>query len=263
MFSIRRGALLGSVLLCLCFVSSFGAALSQSTTPSRSAQPPALPTYIEEFFLSEGVRSENRGELQFTLDAIKQKNHRSPEDGSSAELDIEYGMTDRLQFGLELPYGIQSTAFSALPRRWSSVSPSLLYQFVRSNRPFALCLAMGVDLPLNSQGDVGYEPQILVAKGIGTFQIHSSFIPEFDEEGTSLAYNVAALRPVAHHFIPTLEWNGRRQGGVNTEYLTPGLYKHLPHHLEVGAAAPVGLSKRSSPVGVVVKMTWELGDDDD
>ncbi|MEO6924070.1 MAG: hypothetical protein ABI142_09610 [Bryocella sp.] len=60
-----------------------------------------------------------------------------------------------------------------------------------------------------------------------------------------------------------MELNGRRQSGVNSFYLTPGLYKHLPHRLELGAAAPIGLSRRSSPIGIIVKMTWEMGGDDD
>ena len=74
---------------------------------------------------------------------------------------------------------------------------------------------------------------------------------------------MAALRPIAHHLIPTLEFNGRRNSGVNSFYVTPGIYKHLPHRLEMGVGVPMGAGSHSSPIGVVIKVTWEIGGDDD
>jgi hypothetical protein len=230
--------------------------------PAPRAQN-ALPVYIEEFFLSEAVRSEEHGELQLTLDAMASSGRGSAADGKSAGLDIEYGITWRLQFGMEMPYGIQSTATSELPVSWSTLNASLLYQFIRSNHPFALSGAMGVNLPLTSRGSVSYEPELLAAKGFGKLQIHASFIPELSGDDTSLEYNVAALHPFAHHLIPTLEFNGRRNSGVNSFYVTPGIYKHLPHRLEMGVGVPAGVGRFSNPVGAVFKMTWEIGGDDD
>jgi hypothetical protein len=139
----------------------------------------------------------------------------------------------------------------------------LLYQFIRSNHPFALSGAMGVNLPLTSRGSVSYEPEVMAAKGFGKLQIHASFAPELSDDDKSLEYNVAALRPFALHLIPTLEFNGRRNSGANSFYVTPGIYKHLPHRLEVGVGVPAGVSRLSSPVGVMIKMTWEMGGDDD
>ena len=52
-----------------------GAGLSQARMEGQVVAPKsapaagdALPVYIEEFFLSEAVRSEDKGELQFTVD---------------------------------------------------------------------------------------------------------------------------------------------------------------------------------------------------
>jgi hypothetical protein len=240
------------------------AAMNQApgAKPASTAQD-VLPVYIEEFFLSEAVRSEEHGELQWTVDSMAFRGKGSGADGQSAELDIEYGITRRLQAGMETPYGIQSTAASELPVSWSTLNASLLYQFIRSNHPFALSAAMGVNLPLTARGSTSYEPEVMAAKGFGKLQIHTSFIPELGGDDKSLEYNVASLRPFAHHLIPTLEFNGRRNSGVNSFYVTPGIYKHLPHRLEIGAAVPAGLRRFSSPVGVVVKMTWEIGGDDD
>jgi hypothetical protein len=232
--------------------------------PAKTAQTlqEVLPEYIQEFFLSEAVRSQERGEVQLTMAGTAFRDHGSAADGRSAAFDFEYGITRRFQFGAELPYGIHSTATSELPVSWSTVSASLLYQFVRSNRPFALSAAMGVNLPVTSRGQTSYEPELLAAKQFGTLQIHISFIPELSADETSLQYNVAAVKPIAQDLRPTLEFSGRRNAGINTFYVTPGIYQHLPHRLEIGAGVPIGASNLSSPIGVVVKMTWEFGGDD-
>jgi hypothetical protein len=230
--------------------------------PAQTGQD-VLPVYIEEFFLSEAVRSEEHGELQFTLDEMSFRGKGSAADGKSADLDIEYGITRRLQLGMEVPYGIQSTASSELPVSWSTMNVSLLYQFIRSNHPFALSGSTGVNVPLTSRGEIAFEPEVLIAKAFGKLQIHTSVIPELSDDDKSLEYNVAAVRPFAHHMIPTLEFNGRRNKGLNSFYVTPGIYKHLPHRMEIGVGVPAGVSNHSSPIGVVVKMTLEFGGDDD
>lgn len=223
----------------------------------------AMPEYIEDFFLSDAVRSENRGELQLTVDAMSSRNHRSAADGSSVGLDLEYGLTDRLQLALELPYGIHSTATSAIPARWSAISTGVLYQFIRSSHPFALSIGAGADLPLNSRGEADFEPELVMAKVFGRVQVHASFEPEISKDDTSLNYNLAAVRPWPHSLYPTFEFNGRRDDMVNSFYFTPGLYRRLPHHLEFGVGVPVGAGQHSSPVGAVFKMTWEIGGDED
>jgi hypothetical protein len=234
------------------------------TPDIKGAQTPKndFPEYIQEFFLSEAVRSQEKGEVQLTLEAAAFRVHQSPADGKSAGFDFEYGITPRLQIGTELPYGIQSTSTSELPVSWSTMNASLLYQFIRSNHPFALSGVLGANFPLTSRGEAGFEPELLAAKAFGTLQIHTSFIPEFSKSEKSLAYNVAAVRPFAHDLRPTLEFSGRRNVGANSFYVTPGIYKHLPHRLEVGAGIPIGANGHSSLVGVVFKMTWEFGGDD-
>jgi hypothetical protein len=250
------------VLACIANTASAQAPAAQPAPTAVSSNGP-LPEYIEEFFLSEAVRSEERTELQLTLGGAAFRGCGSSMDGKSADVDIEYGITDRLQLGFEAPYGIQSTATSEIPTSWSAADIRLLYQFIRGNHPFALSCAMGINTPLTSRGDLSYEPELLIAKAIGKLQIHTSVIPELNDEETSLEYNVAAVRPLAHHFIPTLEFNGRRNPGTNSFYVTPGIYKHLPRRLEIGVAVPAGMGHYSSPAGVVFKMTWEIGGDKD
>ncbi|MGD0157283.1 MAG: hypothetical protein ABSB50_14390 [Terracidiphilus sp.] len=232
---------------------------SQATTAANGP----LPEYIEEFFLSEAVRSEERTELQLTVSGAAFRGRGGSMDGSSADFDIEYGLTNRLQLGFEVPYGIQSRLASETPVSWSTADISLLYQFIQGNHPFALSGAMGVNAPLSSRGDLSYEPELLIAKAFGTLQIHTSLIPELGGDDTSLDYNLAAVRPFNHRWIPTFEFNGRRNAGVNSFYFTPGIYRHLPHRFEMGLGVPVGAGEHSNPVGVIFKATWEIGGDKD
>lgn len=262
-FHAARLARVAFILFCV-----FPWGTSRAQAPAQPAPPPAaangpIPEYIEEFFLSEAVRSEEQTELQLTVSGAAFRGRGSAMDGDSAGLDIEYGLTDRLQLGFEAPYGIQSTPTSEIPTSWSTADISLLYQFIRGNHPFALSGAMGVNAPLTSRGYLSYEPEILLAKAFGKLQIHTSVIPEFGGDGNSLEYNVASVRPLAHHWIPTLEFNGRRNSGVNSFYITAGIYKHLPHRFEMGVAVPAGMGLHSSPFGVIFKATWEVGGDKD
>ena len=221
-----------------------------------------MPEYVEEFFLSEAVRSEERGELQLTLDGTTSGGRGSAADGKSVDLDMEYGITQRLQLGIEIPYGIESTASSELPVSWSTMNAGVLYQFIRSSHPFALSAGIGVNLPVTFRGNASLEPELLAAKEFGKLQIHTSIIPELSNEEKSLAYNAATVRPLGQSIRPTLEFSGRRNGGVNSFYVTPGMYEHLADRLEIGVGVPFGTGGKSSSVGLVVKMTWEIGGKD-
>lgn len=267
--SIRPAPSLRFVCICLIIGTTFPAAAQKPASQSDNGLPPAvtangpLPEYIEEFFLSEAVRSEERTELQLTVDSAAFRGRGDSMDGDAADLDIEYGLTDRLQLGFEAPYGIRSTPTSETPVSWSAAGIGILYQFIRGNHPFALSGAMGVEAPLTARGgDLSYQPELLIAKAFGRLQIHTSFIPDLGDD-TSFEYNVAADRPIPHHWIPTLEFNGRRDSAVNSFYVTPGIYKHLPHRFEAGFAVPLGAGPHANPVGVIFKMTWEIGGDKD
>jgi hypothetical protein len=250
----------------LALLLSAGAA-GRGQTPAVAAPAPgartAMPEYIEDFFLSEAVRSEDRNEMQITLAAFASRRNGSAADGSSVALDLEYGITNRLQLALELPYGIRASETSELPPRWSAMSVGVLYQFIRSDRPFALSAGATAGVPLNTQGDASFDPLLLMAKTFGVTQVHFSVEPEIGAEESSLAYNLAAVRPWPHHLYPTLEFNGRRNGGVNSFYGTPGLYRRLPHRLEVGLGVPVGMGTHSSRIGAAFNMTLEIGGDED
>jgi hypothetical protein len=229
--------------------------------PSNAANAP-LQNYVEEFLLSDAVRSEDKGEVQFTISAEGLR-HR----GTDAGLDIECGITNRLQFTFEAPYGIQQRVLSDTPVSWSAASIGGQYQFIRSNHPFALSAAFAFGVPLNSRGEGDYEPEILLAKGVGRSQFHFSAGGEIGQHDKSWNYNAAWVRPASRQWLTTFELNGRRTDGANGLYFTPGIYHHLfprfARRIEVGAGVPAGIGPAASHLGLAAKLTVEFGGDDD
>jgi hypothetical protein len=212
-----------------------------------------MPELIEEFFLSEAVRSENRGELQTTVGSDV-----FPKFGSDVNLSFEYGMTDKLQFSTELPYGIAATQQAMVPLSWSTVGVGTLYQFSRSSRTLAFSAGVEAELPVSSRGELEWEPELLAAKMFGPTQVHVSFIAGLSDDEREYAYNAATVTDLHSKWFPTLEFSGRNNKFGNQFYVTPGIYRHFAHRLEAGAAVATG-----SHFGVLFKLTWERGGDDD
>ena len=231
-------------------------AFGQSPNPSSGNQNSSvMPTYVEEFFLSEAVKNEDKGELQLTLGVDSR--HQL---GSNTVLQLEYGLTDRLQLSSEVPYGITAERYAEVPAGWSSAVVGVQYQFVQS-RTFALTAGIGVGFPVNSKSEPSWEPTVLVAKSLGKLQLHGSIVAELENESKSFAYNMACAYPIRRHWFGTLEWNARRLLGRNAFYATPGVYRHLDRGLEIGVGVPLGIGGVASFVGIAAKITWEFKED--
>jgi hypothetical protein len=231
----------------------FGNAVVSMYVTAQPARNAPMPTYIEEFFRSEAVRSEEKGELQSTLGVEGFRRN-----GGDAVLEFEYGLTDRLQFSAELPYGFRSTEQAEVPVSWSTVNIGAEYQFVRSSRPMALTAGLAADLPAASRGKFAWEPEILVAKQLSATQLHAGFVADLSSDTREYDYSLASVTNLHSRWFPTLEFNGHHGESGNTFYLTPGIYRHLQHRMEAGFAASAG-----SYFGIVGKVTWEIGGDRD
>ena len=217
-----------------------------------------MPEYIQEFFLSDAVRCQEKGELQFTV--ATQSQHLV---GTNADLEVEYGLTDRLQVAIGVPYGIVANRDEGeIAPGWNSFNVGFLYQLIRSDRPFALSAGMTMDLPLRSQEKLGYEPAILVARSFHKLQVHASVISEIQRWKATFAYNVSAVYPIRHGWLPTFEFNGRRTE-TNSFYVTPGLYRHLGLRTEIGIGIPIGVGGLAESRGIVFKTNWEFGGDNE
>jgi hypothetical protein len=248
----RLQFLVAVVCSVVCF-SHLAACQENSVGEAEPSKPP-LSEYIQEFFLSDAVRCQERGEWQLTA-GVDTHQHI----GTSSVLKTQYGVTNRLQLGVELPYGLTEEEAEETRFRWSTVSLGVEYQIIRSDQPFALSAGLALGVPVRSNGEVEYEPTVLMARSFRKLQIHASFVADVGEGKPSFQYNLASVYPVQRHWFPTFEFNGRSLYGNGAFYITPGLYRHLAHHLEIGTGVPFGVGGMAGRLGIVGKLTWELG----
>ncbi len=223
------------------------------TTGHSSPSKPPLPEYIEEFFLSDAVRNQDKGELQVTQGVDSRRTI-----GTNSFLQMEYGITNRLQASFENRYG-KSEQGAGESSEGNSVSLGFQYQPIQSESPFALSVGLAFGIPLDSDGGVEYEPAILVARTIRRLQVHASFIAELEQRESEFRYNVASVYPLRHRWFPTLEFNGRYIDAKREFYLTPGIYHRFDHRFELGVGVPMGIGGTGASAGIVAKMSWELG----
>jgi hypothetical protein len=125
-------------------------AMSQDMSSSGQSKR-QLPEYIQDFFLSDAVRGQEKGEWQLT-GGVDSRQHI----GTSSFLKTECGVTNRLQLGVELPYGLTEEESSETTSRWSTASLGVEYQIIRSDMPFALSAGIMFGIPVRSGGEVEY-----------------------------------------------------------------------------------------------------------
>src|ERR1700758_3025316 len=123
-------------------VSHFAICQDNSASSGDHGKRP-LPEYIQEFFLSDAVRCQEKGEWQLTA-GVDSRQHI----GKNSLLKTEYGVTNRLQFGVELPYGTTEEERLETTSRWSTAILGVEYQIMRSDRPFALSAGIAFGIPV-------------------------------------------------------------------------------------------------------------------
>ena len=239
------------VVVCLSQVST-----CQEHSAGGDGNKRPLPEYVQEFFLSDAVRCQGKGEWQFTAGVDSRE-----QIGISSVLKTQYGVTDRLQLAVELPYGSTEEEEAETRSRWSTARLGMEYQIIRSDFPFALSAGIAFAIPVRSGGEVEYEPTLLIAKSFRKLQIHASLVADVEEEKPSFQYNLASVYPIRRHWFPTFEFNGRSLHRSRAIYLTPGLYRHLPRRFEIGAGIPLGIRGTAGRLGVVGRLSWEFGGD--
>jgi len=244
-------ALVERLLLVLLAASFLVDAHGQNANAARPKPP--LPEYVQEFFLSDAVRNQDRGEFQFTFGVDSRQKI-----GTSTSLKVEYGVTGRLQIGVELPYGTTEEERGE-SSNWSSTSVGFQYQLSPSTSPFAVSLGMAFGVPLTAGGELGYQPAILIAKTFRRGQVHASFTADIEAEKPSFQYNLASVYSIRQRWFPTIEFNGRSIRGEPAFYLTPGLYRHFHSRAEFGVGVPLGLGGIAGSAGIVGKMSFEIG----
>jgi len=236
--------------LWLCLPSS---AVCQGNDSNPNKAP--LPEYIQEFFLFDAVRNQERGELQLTVGLDTRRTI-----GTTAMLKMEYGVTERLQVGFDLPSGMSEEENAEDSARLRTINLGFRYQILKSNAPFALSVGLDSGIPVSSGAEAEFQPTILAAKSFRSVQIHASAAAEIEsgEDRPGYEYNLGSVYPIHRFWFPTLEFSGRNFHGKEAFYLTPGLYRRIRHSFEIGVGVPLAIGGNAS-TGAVCKLSWQVG----
>jgi hypothetical protein len=193
-----------------------------------------LPALVQDLFLAETVYAQGAGELQLTVDARFA-------DAGTARLLAEYGITDRLQVSAATPY-LQLEQGGE-----ETMAAGVLYNLV-NGRALAASVSLEAVIPTGgASSEVEWEPALIVARQVGTAQLHGSVGAGISREQTELSPALGLMLD-AGRITPTLELTATLADGESPEVaLTPGLFVHVSPHVEMGLGAPLDVHHASVP----------------
>ncbi|WP_437307278.1 hypothetical protein [Sorangium sp. So ce388] len=252
-------------------------AASTATAPAAPAprrveatREPEQPV-IEELFL---------GELAFPQEALELQIASSPawrRDGRlvrfSIPMQLELGITDRLQIGGELPLELVRND-RGVAAGLGVVHAGALYSFL-DDRALGLTFSAGIEagLPAGSRelGASGHalEPFVSLHKTLGSVHLCLSAsaevtLPMARSDTTEIGPGVAlaAVLPVGD-LAPTVELAAELDDAASLLF-APGVRWHPARGLELGAALSLGLGDEAPDLGLLLLVTREiqLADDD-
>ncbi|HEU4885681.1 MAG TPA: hypothetical protein VFT45_25830 [Longimicrobium sp.] len=199
---------------------------------AAQAQEEGLEEVVQELFITETVYPQGQGEVQLTVDS-------NLETGYLGRFTAEYGITDQLQVMGSTP--VVQDDDGSTNGEWSV---GALYNLLNTQ---ALAASVEVEAEFSSADDVVFEPALIAARQLGPMlQVHGTVSAAFGDE-TEYFSGPGAMMD-AGMFSPTLELTASGQEHLETTIgLTPGIYLHLGHHAEIGAAAPIRLHGHDLP----------------
>ena len=248
------------LLLLITFLCSILIYSRPGAVQAQKIEP--LNQLVQEFFIAETVYPQEKKELQFTLRPVYWNNEQT--ETVRIPLQIEYGFTNRFQVELSLPYNFNYPKYQQNNKGIGNTEVSFLYNLLGGNKPFALSLSFGVGLPTankekltDEDGDeFEWEPAIIIAKQIGSAQIHAGLAGELINGKSALNYNIAAVLPVAN-WRCMLELNGTNNDR-KMFYLTPGLVWKGLEDFELGAGFSKSITNNTDGWSVILMLTYEL-----
>lgn len=227
--------------------------------PVNAQKDEGIEELLQEFFLGETVYAQEKNEIQFTS---KPAYWKKDGDGvTSIPLQIEYGFTDRYQIEINLPYHFLYPTTGQTVSGTGNMEVGFLYNILKANRPFALSLALDVELPTakkekdRGEAEVEWEPSVIIAKQIGRGQVHVSLGAEIAKNESSMNYKLGTVFPFGD-WRATLELNGETSEGKPV-FFTPGLIWKGLDDFEFG----LGFSKSMNGTtewGSILMVTYEI-----
>ncbi|HMF70327.1 MAG TPA: hypothetical protein VK616_02570, partial [Flavitalea sp.] len=177
-------------------------------------------------------------------------------------LAVEYGLTDRLQIEVEVPYLISSLTERHRIRGMGNVEVGLMYNILKSYRPFSLSVGMNKTLQTAGKhiraydNEASWEAYTVVARQLGIGQIHGNFRTELADGQLKLNYGMASVFNFGRcnaTFEVTTDKEEER-----IFFFTPGLIWKQPNGLEFGMALSTSVDKYSDNWSLAAMLIYEF-----
>ena len=220
---------------------------------------PEMDEYLQEFFTEETVFSQDRNEIQFTL---KPSFTKSEQRQLCIPLSVEYGITDRFQIEVEVPYLISSLTERQRIRGMGNAEVELMYNILKSYRPFSL--SVGISKTLKTAGkyigaydnEPSWEAFTVMARQLGIGQIHGNLRTELADGQIKFNYGMGCVFNFGR-------FNGTFEVTTDKEeerifYFVPGLIWKQPSGLEFGMALSKSVDKYSDDWSLVAMLIYEF-----
>lgn len=222
---------------------------------------------VQELFRGTVVYPQEKGEWQITSGYSHGSKVR---DDGIIPIEVEYGITDRLQLGIEAPVNL-----------FSSVSDNIegvehlgieIYSNFYSNAATGTALGLGYGIGIPTQKAKGdpnsyvHETTFVAYQEIGQTAVNFSGVVEVED--SSVETNVegelalGVFRELGA-FVPMLEWSIEIEEDEIPTVLAPGLFWKSGQGFEVGASLPIGLNDDAPDIGAGLLFIYEFGGLDD
>ena len=235
-------------------------------SPARGEE--RMPVVPEQLAFTRSIDVQDEDEFQTSLSA---RHLRLPHERSTTvRAGLEYGVTDRLQAIVEVPYAIRDPAGAHEVNGLEDLELGFRYALLDfRTRPLALDVGLTLGLPTGSRrnglgaGDVSFEPNFTLSRWLGrmngqlSFSWRRSGIGGRAAADDDVAYDVALLYPWREWFL-TFEGAGETEASATAYYAVPELVWKPRRHLELLVAVPVGLAGAAADYGVIAGITVEI-----
>src|SRR5947199_4901300 len=204
--------------------------------------PPAggaerMPVVPQQLAFTRSIDVQDEDEFQTSLSA---RHLRLPHERiTTVRAEVEYGVTDRVQAIVELPYGVRDLAGESSVSGLEDLELGFRYALLDfRTRPLALDVGLTLGLPTGSRrnglgaGDVSFEPNFTLSRWLGRMNGQLSFSWRRSGIGGRAAADddVALLYPWREWFL-TFEGAGETEASATAYYAVPELVWKPGKHL--------------------------------
>ncbi|GAB6167450.1 hypothetical protein JCM19992_34500 [Thermostilla marina] len=229
----------------------------------------SIKPILQDLFLGESVYPQERGEWQVTTGFMWAKEH---EDDFEIPALIEYGITDRLQFGVEVPTtflrhgaedheGVGNIELDTYYNFWNDPCSRTAYGVGFTVGLPEATPHVGNDAVIYEPYFVAYGENDLFATNVYTAIEIEDPLDEHEDTTVGAQFDVACFTEIGP-FVPLLELGVEiEEHGETPVRLAPGIYwkpRAWPE-TEFGVSLPIGLNEEAPDLGAFVFLTWEFG----